>query len=256
MKQNLLRKAVANMQRNMKLLALGMGLALLVSGCVRYRSQVVPFRAPSSYANMQVVVDTQVAAQAYADKAAARQVFGFDVRGAGLLPVQVIMQNDGQQSLAVMPEQSFLLDAEGNLWPLLDSATAYRRVEESSEYSRIARGGGRGALLGAAGGAVLGTAIGILTGENIGSAAFKGAAVGGGGGAVVGGAGALGSDEAGRQIARDLAAKQLVNQAVPPGNLAQGFLFFPGEATSASQLRLQLRAMPSGTVHTVILPLQ
>ena len=36
---------------------------------------------------MQRVSGAQVAAEAYADKASAKDVFGFDILGAGLLPV-------------------------------------------------------------------------------------------------------------------------------------------------------------------------
>lgn len=230
-------------------------LAGSLTACTSYKSQEVAFRPPAAYSNMQLVAGAQVAAQSYADSAAAKQAFGFDIRAAGLLPVQVIIDNGGESALNVVPEQTFLIDAEGNLWSLLDSRTAYQRVEKSSEYARIAKGGGKGSLLGGAGGAAIGAAIGILTGENVASAAFKGAAVGAAGGAVVGGAQAGSSDDASRQIGRDLATKQLVNQAVQPDSLANGFLFFPGEAPSAAQLRLQLRETQSGLVHKVMITL-
>lgn len=226
-----------------------------MAACTSYKSQEVSFRPPDAYGNMQLVAGAQVAAQSYADSVAAKQAFGFDIRQAGLLPVQVVIDNGGENALGVVPEQTFLIDGDGNLWSLLDSRTAYQRVEKSSEYARIAKGGGKGSLLGGAGGAAIGAAIGILTGENVASAAFKGAAVGAAGGLVVGGAQAGGSDDASRQIGRDLATKQLVNQAVQPGSLANGFLFFPGEAPSASQLRLQLREMQTGLVHKVMIPL-
>lgn len=232
------------------------GLFLMLAGCTTYRSQEVPFRAPASYGNMQVVAGAELASRAYVDHTEAAEIFGFDIRSAGLLPVQVVFDNQGEQALGIVPEQSFLIDNQGNLWNLLDSRTAYTRIEKSSEYSRIAKGGGKGAMLGAAGGAVLGAAIGILSGENLGSAMFKGAAVGGAGGAVVGGTQGATEDDTGRQIARDLANKSLVNQGIQPGSLAHGFLFFPGEADSASQLRLQIREVGTGRIHTVVMALQ
>jgi hypothetical protein len=228
---------------------------VLTTSCTSYKSQQTSFRPPAAYGNMQVAAGAEIAAQAYVDKGVAKEAFGFDIRSAGLLPVQVVIDNGPKAALTLVSEQTFLVDSEGNLWNLLDSRTAYQRVEKSSEYARIAKGGGKGALLGGAGGAVLGAAIGILTGENVASAAFKGAAVGGAGGAVVGGAQAGTSEDASRQISRDLADKQLVNQSVQPDTLATGFLFFPGEATSAVQLRLQLKEEHSGLVHKVVLPL-
>ncbi len=234
----------------------GLSLLLVLVGCTTYRSQEVPFRSPASYGNMQRVAGAQLASKAYVDKAEASEAFGFDIRSAGLLPVQVVFDNQGSTALTIVPEQSFLIDTEGNLWNLLDSRTAYTRIEKSSEYARIAKGGGKGAMLGAAGGAVLGAAIGILSGENVGSALFKGAAVGGAGGAVVGGAQGATDDDAGRQIARDLANKSLINQGIQPGSIAHGFLFFPGEASSAAQLRLQVSEVATGLVHTVVMSLQ
>lgn len=243
--------------RGQSFLWLVLAAVLLVTfSCTDYRSREVAFRHPSAYAGMQQVAGAQIAAEAFADEGKARNAFGFDVRGAGLLPVQVVMDNTGAQPLTIVPEQTFLIDEEGGMWNLLDSSTAYRRVEQSSEYGRIAKGAGRGSLLGATGGALVGAAIGIVTGENIGTAATRGAAAGGAGGAVLGGAGEMASPDAGRQISWDLANKELVNQAVEPGTLGRGFLFFPGEAPSADTLRLQLREGATGQTYTLMLPLR
>ncbi len=227
----------------------------LVFGCASYKSQELSFKPPSAYPGMQNVAGAQVAAQSFADKAAAKQAFGFDIRSAGLLPVQIIVDNRGSHGLEIVPGQTFLIDAQGNYWNLLESRTAYQRIEKSSEYGTIAKGAGKGSLLGATGGALLGAAIGVLTGENVGSAAVKGAAVGGAGGAVIGGAQAGTSDETGREISRDLANKQLENRVIQPGALGRGFLFFPGEAPSALELRVQFREKDTGTLHNLVLAL-
>jgi len=230
-------------------------LAFSLGSCTSYKSQEVGFKPPAAYPNMQFVSGAQVASQSYADPAAAKQAFGFDIRDAGLLPIQVVIDNTGLHGLKVVPEQTFLIDAQGNYWNLLDSRTAYERVENSSEYARVAKGAGKGSVYGAAGGALVGAAIGILTGENVGTATVRGAAVGGAGGAVAGGANAGTSGEEGKQISRDLATKQLANQEVPPGSLGSGFLFFPGETPSAQSLRIQIRETDTGLVHTITLGL-
>jgi hypothetical protein len=224
--------------------------------CTSYKSQEVPFRLPAAAANMQEVAGAQIAAQGFADEGEAKKLFGFNVRDAGLLPVQVVVDNQGTHGLTVVPEQTFLVDAQGNMWNLLDRRTAYQRVEKSTEYASIGKGAGRGGMLGAAGGALVGAALGILTGENVGTAATKGAAVGGAGGAVIGGSQSATSPEAGREISRDLANKELENRTIQPGMLGRGFLFFPGEAPSASAVRLQLREEDTGRTHTVLLSLQ
>lgn len=242
-------------QGKAKLFILAVVTAWLSVACTSYRSQEVPFRLPSAYQNMHLIAGAQVAAEAY-NKQQARQAFGFNIHKTGIQPVQVIIDNQGSHALRIVPEQTFLMDAQGNLWNLLDSRTANERVTQSTEYARIAEDAGRGSLFGAAGGALVGAAIGVLTGENVGTATAKGVAVGGAGGAILGGAEEGASETSQRNIARDLGQKQLHNQAIAPAQLGRGFLFFPGEAGAASQLRLQIKDTDSGQIHTRTFPLQ
>ena len=235
-------------------LALLPAMLVLVS-CTFYESREVAFRPPDQLANTQQVGGAKIAAEQYADKSAAKEAFGFDIRGAGLLPVQVIFDNQGPQRFEVVAEQTFLVDATGAYWNLLDRKTAYQRVESSSEYGTIVKGGAEKGMFGAVAGALAGAAIGILSGHNVGEAVGKGAAVGAAGGAIYGGAEAGTSEEAGRQIARDLANKDLENRIIEPGNINRGFLFFPGEAPSAGQLRLQLRDVTTGQTFNATLGL-
>lgn len=228
-------------------------LLLALTACTFYESRQVAFRPPEQMTNVQQLGGARIAAEHYADKGAAKDAFGFDIRGAGLLPVQVVIDNQGPQRFEVVAEQTFLVDAAGGYWNLLDRRTAYQRVESSSEYGTIVKGGAKSGMWGAAAGALAGAAIGILSGQNVGEAAGKGAAVGAAGGAIYGGAQAGTDDDAGRQIARDLANKDLENRVVEPGNLDRGFLFFPGEAPSAAQLRLQLRDVTSGQTYNAVL---
>jgi hypothetical protein len=226
---------------------------LTLAACTYYESREVAFRPPDQIANVQQVGGAKVAAEQYADKATAKEQFGFDIRGAGLMPVQVVIDNQGPQRFEVVPEQTFLVDASGAYWSLLDRKTAYQRVEGSSEYGAIAKGAAQSGMWGAAAGALAGAAIGILSGSNVGEAMGKGAAVGAAAGAIYGGSREGVSDESERQISRDLANKTLENRIVEPGNLGRGFLFFPGEAPNARQLRLQLRDVTSGQTYTTTL---
>jgi len=232
-----------------------LAIAALLASCTPYTSQKVSFRPPSDYENVQTTAGAKVAAESYADESRAEESFGFNIRKAGLLPVQVIINNSGEQTLQVVPGQTFLVDREGNYWSLLDKKEAYTRLQKSDEFARLARGSGKGAVLGGIGGAIVGSAIGILTGENIGQAAGKGAAVGGAGGAVIGGAKTYDNKEPERRIARDIEEKELENKKIEPGILGRGFLFFPGEAPSGGRLRLQLREIETGKLHNLFLDL-
>ena len=102
--------------------------------------------------------------------------------------------------------QTFLEDADGNLWPILNREIAYERATKFSQTKQIFKEGAYGGFLGATAGAVIGAAVGIVTGENVGEAAGKGAAagaaVGARGDAAVGPPGARRPDPGGQEAAR------------------------------------------------------
>lgn len=223
----------------------------MLSACTFYESRQVAFRPPEQYANVQVVAGASVASEAFGDPAKARNVFGFDIRGAGLMPVQLVIDNRGSAALELVPDQTFLVDSSGGYWNLLDRRTAYQRVEKSSEFGTIAKGAGRSSVLGAATGALVGLAVGVLGRGNVAEDIGRGAVVGAAGGAIAGGVNAGTSGEAGRQIARDLANKELVNRVIDPGTMGHGFLFFPGEAPDGGQLKVLFRNVDTGTTYQV-----
>ena len=222
------------------------------AGCSRtYQAKPLPFKTPASFKNVVEVAGAQVAAKAYADPGEAREAFGFDIRSAGMLPVQVIFDNQGTHPLEINGQQTFLEDNNGNLWPILNREMAYERATKYAQTKQIFSEGAQKGFLGAAAGAIVGAAIGIVSGDNVAATAGKGAAVGAATGAVIGGAGAYGSNDARRKITSDLRDKSLQNQAIEPKGLAHGFIFFPGEALSAKQLRLQLLEKDTGKVHVL-----
>ncbi|RMF87695.1 MAG: hypothetical protein D6736_12240 [Nitrospinota bacterium] len=232
-------------------------LFLLLAGCATsYKAQPVPFKVPTAYENVQQVDGALIAAQAYADAQKAKEAFGFDIRGAGMLPVQVVFDNQGTHPLEINAAQTFLEDAEGNLWPILSSKIAYERATKYAQTKQIFKEGAYGGFLGATAGAIIGAAVGVVTGENVAESTGKGAAAGAAAGATLGGLqGYANADEARHAIISDLQEKSLQNKAVPPQNLAYGFLFFPGEARSAKRLRLQIIASDTGAVHVLTLNL-
>jgi hypothetical protein len=94
----------------------------LMVGCsTAYQVKPMAFKMPSSYHNVTAIGNAQVAAKAFTDKTEAMEAFGFDILGAGMLPVQVIFDNQGIYSLEINGSQTFLEDQDGNLWPILSS---------------------------------------------------------------------------------------------------------------------------------------
>jgi hypothetical protein len=233
-----------------------LALAVVLAGCSSsYVAKPMPFKSPSSYPNATEAGGALIAAQAFAEPATAQDAFGFDVRAAGMLPVQVIFDNAGPHPIEINVGQTFLEDQAGNIWPILDRETAYERATKYTQTKEVFKEGAYHSFLGAAAGAIIGAAVGIVTGENVAMTTGKGAAVGGAAGATLGGVKGYASDDARRTVINDLKRKTLENKPVGPRSLSYGFLFFPGEAPSARELRLQVKEADSGEVHLLKLPL-
>lgn len=225
----------------------------IAGGCTTYKTQYAGFRPAQDYPNSQRMGDLAIGAEAYPDKETAKTAFGFDIKGSGLLPVQIVMNNDGASRYEIVTSQTFLVDDTNRYWQLLPNKIAVERVEQATATGAIAKGAGSKAMLGAAGGAILGAALGIVTGSNVAEAAGKGAVLGGAGGAVIGGVKEGTSKDREYRISDDLHEKGLEGKVIPPASLANGFLFFPAEAKTAKELRLQFKETDSETVHLVVL---
>ena len=224
---------------------------VLVAGCTRYERQVVPFKAPQESPNAVFMEGAAIAARSFTDAKEAENAFGFDIRSAGILPVQVVFDNKSPHPLMILAEQTFLIDDEGNVWPILDQNLAYDRLSRQTELSRVAPEAAKKGLLFGAAGAVIGAAIGIVTGTNVGAAAGKGAAIGAAAGVVTGGAqGTAEHADVQGKIKEDLQTRSLQYRAVRPQELAHGFIFYPGEAKTAKVLRLQIKQTDTGKIST------
>lgn len=231
--------------------------AALATGCsTGYKATPVGFELPERHANATQVAGATLGATAYTDKTAAAKAFGFDVIGAGLLPIEVAFDHRGPSPLVINPAQTFLEDGDGKLWPVLNDRLAYDRVTKYAQTRQTFSEGSYGAFLGGVAGAVVGAAVGVVSGDDVGRTVVKGAAAGAAGGAVLGGgAGLARSDQAKRAVMDDFNDKSLRNRPIKPGDLAYGFIFFPAEAKTARSLRLQLVEQASKAPYTVTLRL-
>jgi len=211
---------------------------------------------PAGYPNMTEIDGAQIAAKAFDSKKDAESAFGFDILGAGVLPVQVVFDNKGKHPIEIIPDRTYLVDTNNDLWPVLDSRLAYDRIEKKTALGEVAPKGAKyGALAGLAGG-IIGAAIGIVSGGRIGEAAMRGAAVGAAGGLVIGGAQGMDNSEARHAIREDLQTRSLQNRNIKPNEIAYGFIFFPGESKRTKELRLSVKEIDTGTIYPLNLRLE
>lgn len=217
-----------------------MVLVLLFSlaGCSTFGDRVAPIPAPDSQQSRVEVGGVKFVANSYLDADASKRSFGFDARGAGLLPIMVVVDNQSGSDVRIRGSQTFLIDAQEQAWPLLSTEQANQRVANHVEVGETAKGAGKPGLLLGAAGALAGAAIGVVTGENVAEAAGRGAVLGGAAGAL--GGGFQRNQRLQGEVRDGLAQRNLRNQRINPGELGYGFLFFPGadEARSATRLRL------------------
>ncbi len=243
-------------KRNTFLLTAVLIAIFAILSCESYKQKVTPIKLPAAYPNSTSVADAQIAAQAYNNEKEAKEAFDFNIRKAGLLPVRVIFDNKGNQPLEIVSSQTFLVDSANNLWPILDQSIAYDRLAKSTEWGKIAPEASKSAFLGGAAGAVIGAAVGIVTGQNVGSALGKGAAVGAAAGLTYGGVKGLTDQDVHSKIRHDLETQSLKQKNIPPHEVSYGFIFFPGEAKDAKELRLKIRNIATGQVYSAFLTLQ
>ena len=109
----------------------------IFAGCTSYERQVVPFKMPESIPNAVSINGAVIAARSFTNTNEATEAFGFDIRSAGILPVQVVFDNKSNHPLMIMPDQTFLIDEESNVWPILDQNLAYDRLSKKTELGKV-----------------------------------------------------------------------------------------------------------------------
>lgn len=221
--------------------------------CAPYGERVAPVPLPERQSNHVNVGGALITARPYVDARSAKAAFGFDIRGAGVLPVRFVIDNQSGQDVRVLADQTFLIDQQGQAWPLLTYEQAYNRIHSHVEVGETLSGAAKPAALLGIAGAVAGLAIGVVSGHDVGGSVGKGAALGAGAGALMGGAQRYQSMDA--RIREDLSHQSLRNTPIGRGELAYGYLFFPGKDEARTAVRLRLGLLVGGERHIVDVPL-
>ena len=228
-----------------------------ITACITYERQVVPFKMPESSPNAVSLNGAIIAARCFT-AFEAFEAFGFDIMSAGIFPIQVSFDNKSDHSLTIIADQTFLIDEKSNVWPILDQTMAYDRLTKKTEMGNVVPEAVKSGLMFGAAGAAIGAAIGIVAGTSFGVpvVAGRGFAVGGATGLTVGGERGMDNSDVKYKIKEDLQSRSLQFRAIKVGELAHGFIFYPGEIKFAKVLRLQLRANNTGQISTFNLKLQ
>jgi hypothetical protein len=197
-----------------------------------------------------------VGAESFAEKSIAEKAFGFDIRAAGLLPVKIVIDNKSAQGIEVISGQTFLIDGANRYWKILTNREAVERVKKATDSGGIISGTGKGVAWRTAASSLMDLAIGIVSRRDLASSVVKGNVLSGAGGAVFDGASKTGDDKQQEiKIAEAIREKGVEGKIMPAESLASGFIFFSGEVSSVSELRLQIKSRDSGRIQTLNLKL-
>ncbi|ETR67176.1 MAG: lipoprotein [Candidatus Magnetoglobus multicellularis str. Araruama] len=202
-------------------------LIICISGCSKaFVAKPVAFKMPSVYGNAVQINKTLAAAEVFNNGKSDKKIFGFDIHGAGMLPVQVVFQNTGYREMQVIVDQTFLEETNGNMWEVLTGDIAKARATQNAQDKKAVKEAGKKGMIGAGIGAVIGALIGTATGSNVAESVGKGAAIGAGSGAVYGSVKALEQDDAAQKALKDFKNTLIEGKPIKGGCITRGFLFF------------------------------
>ena len=193
------------------------GMASLLMSCDSTPKTTEAVALPISLVEPIDVAGTRWQALAYLNQPSSGGIFGFDIRGAGLLPVLVSIDNRGGGTLKIMPRQTFLINSDGQAWSLLTTDQVLSRLD-------AANGTHAGELA-----LSMPTHLETITGFALNATHSLG---------FSNLADAYARPES--DLGRDLRERNLRNPLIPAGEAASALLYFPGreEAKSVRELRL------------------
>jgi hypothetical protein len=200
--------------------------------------------------NAQRVAGLLVAADVLDTPEKSSRVFGTDLATADILPIQLIVENQGLDEFEIDASQIFGVSVL-EYFPAFNLSQAAQRVRESSIGTTVAGQAVLGAIAGAAAGAAIGAAVGG-SGGNAGAGAATGAAIGSATG-LASGAASGASDRYTHQFRHELAAQDFGQRVVYRGDLHQGFIYLQRQPYSA--LRVKIANISQRTAQVLEIPI-
>jgi hypothetical protein len=217
-----------------------LALSLLLVACGhQYEFKAIPVRPLNAYPGQASLDNVSIGAQAFFTSSELKNLFGFNLREAGVIPVQVLIRNSGNTPI-VIEEGSTVQDEAGYIWQTLPSNIVYDRINDYTSGSLSGSKGAKRTLLWGIAGGIVGAAAGIATGDNVAEAAGKGAAVGAAAGAASSVLGVGTTEDSSAEIQRDFSGRSLDHATIEPGVEASGFLYFPAESAKPRSLALKV----------------
>ncbi|SKA81689.1 hypothetical protein [Desulfobaculum bizertense] len=212
-------------------------LCIFLSGCAApLRVEDVSFQPPEAIPGHQELNGLIIAAVPVDSLNRSKELFHTDIKKAGVLPIHIIVQNNGDKELEINHQQIFGITSEGSYQVAFTLDNAAGKIRSSSIGSTAVAQTVAGAALGAAVGAGVGAGIGSAGGD-AGLGAQSGAIIGGTTGAAAGlGAGV--SDRWTLEFKKQLATHAFEDRVIYPGDIQQGFIYLRWQPYTKLRIKL------------------
>ena len=211
-------------------------ISFLVGCAAPLRTGTVDFLPPSAYPNFQNIDGLQIVAVPIVSEMKLKEIFGTDLKAANILPIHLIVQNNGNDEFEINSQQIFGISPTGEYTVAYNLNKAAEHVRSSSIGTTAVVGAVAGAVVGATAGATIGAGIGHAS-DNSSTGAESGATVGGTMGAVSGTAAGL-SDSFTVQFKKELANLAFGDQVILPGDIKQGFIYMKWKNYSKIRVKI------------------
>lgn len=196
-----------------------LALALAFSGCASYRPTAAPIPQSGTMPYRQEVANAVVSADPYTQPEKVKATFGGDLIAAGVLPIQVFVENLGAKRLLMRPSDAILELSDGRQTAPVGAFAAASKMERSGKVIAAAVGFGL---------------IGYLAASSA-------------------------EDKARAARLEDFQRKELQEKRLEKGESAHGFLYFlPPQGTmnlSSATLAMRLVEVEGGKSSVVKVPL-
>lgn len=224
----------------------------LMSCAAPLKTDTVSFKTPESYANHQTIDGLRIAVIPIDSLEKSEEIFGTDLWQAGILPVHLIVQNNGTKEFEINHAQIFGITPTGEMTSAYSLNKSAEHVRSSSIGTTAVAGAVAGAVVGTALGAAVGAGVGYAAGD-AGTGAVTGTAIGGAAGIAQGTAAGL-SDSFTVQFKRELANLAFGDRAIYPSDIQQGFIYLKWNLYS--EIGAQIFNITDNTYHALKFPLK
>jgi hypothetical protein len=119
-----------------------LAMTVALSACASYNPSSAPIPLAGSMPHRAEVVDAVVGADPYTQPERVKTIFDGDLNAAGVLPIQVFVENKGQKRLLVRPSDMILELPDGRLNQPASASAAAAKMESSGKVAAATIGFG------------------------------------------------------------------------------------------------------------------